>query len=425
VAIDISGGAGARRSMMDPSTRKAGGDHKTVYQPSSVEEAQGSNKNVGASDRASQVDSVKTVQADTRTEQAAPKPIESQARPMGEADVIDQLFKLQKSPTPENKQILLMMIQHGIATSEENFELIMKLRKGRNSKNALESAVVSLAKGLADVPNSADIVSLFMNSQLHTSSNLQRLLNTLSQFRATLNAQGQLFNSGLLAGLSGIVSDLEGILRKLNAKSSSDRFSLTPLKRGELLTDFKALFGLLSGIEQQAQNVGNKGAGFLRSLSSLQGEIETFLYSLSSQMIISKDSKWVLSREADQFLYWQIPNPFGGKQSNVDILIRREGGSSTVNMAKTRFIMRTETPELGELGIVMDLEDRKIWYLVQSEENQTQFLVKELTLNLKERMETIQYDLAGLQTLIRRLDLKKLLLPTFNLDDMSRVIAEV
>ena len=40
-------------------------------------------------------------------------------------------------------------------------------------------------------------------------------------------------------------------------------------------------------------------------------------------------------------------------------------------------------------------------------------------------MQVLNYDLVGMQTVIKKIDLKKLLLPTINLDDVVRVKTEV
>ena len=51
-------------------------------------------------------------------------------------------------------------------------------------------------------------------------------------------------------------------------------------------------------------------------------------------------------------------------------------------------------------------------------------MINDLSVDLKERMSALNFRLVRFRTLAKPLDLKKLLMPTFNLDKLTRIVAE-
>ena len=70
------------------------------------------------------------------------------ARSLSQSDLMDQLLEIKKTPTQENQLIIAALLEHGIEASESNFNAITRLLKGKGKTYDLESAVLSLSKGL-------------------------------------------------------------------------------------------------------------------------------------------------------------------------------------------------------------------------------------------------------------------------------------
>lgn len=402
-------------------------------QPSNVEESQGINRNVGATPSSSAAQ-----QAETVTRPAPVKPAERTAPPppvqdqpavwaMAITDVVDQLFKLQKPPTQDNKMILLSLLEHGLAASEENFDLVTRLRKGKNNSKSIESAVIALAKDLSSSPRSVDVLTAFLAGNTKTTAQLQQLQQSLNAFYGLLQGNQSMFEKGLFTGLSAIVSDLDDTLKKLLKKSTDTSLNIPKMNRGDLIRNLTVFNSFLSGLSHQLQLADGDPMPLQRHLAKMQGEIKEFVHNLTSQIILSKDSARQHTGMAEKFAYWQIPNPLLQVPRNIDILVRKDPQQKTrkINPAKTRIVIRFETPGLGEIAIVIDILDNKVWYVFHTGSDETKQFINQLSADLRDRMKALNYDTMGVRTVPRKLDLKKLLLPTFNLDNISRVRTEI
>jgi len=181
-----------------------------------------------------------------------------------------------------------------------------------------------------------------------------------------------------------------------------------------------------------SQNISESGQANLAEATALQQHINNLQRNLMSlldtfvaQSILSKDS--AIQSTTEQFVYWQIPNPMMAKSGVIDILIRKDRDRKKKNLDpnKAKIILKVETPELGEVGIVVDVLENRIWYLFHTDNEYTKEFITKMTEDLKQRMAALNYDLVGFQAIKKRLDVKKVLLPTFNLDHLSRIRTEV
>ena len=388
----------------------------------SIEESQSNRSDVGSSR------SIKESQVTTpsTTQRPAEKPVdppkkESIARPMKMDDIVDQLFLLKKPLTPQNKEIILTMIQHGVEASQENFELITKLNQRKGGK-MIESAVIALSKGLSATPQSMDMVSQFLMQNAQFTKSLQSLRQSLANFQAMLSTQSGL-NSGLMAGIGSILDDFEKRLKNISSKNA-DGFFLSKFDRGGLVKDLQIFQGFLRGM---VQKYGGQDAAFQKGIQLLGGRVRQFLDHLATQAILSKDSLAQHLMLQDNFLYWQFPNPFLSVPSDLHLLIRKEPGKKKrrIDPNKTRLILRMETEGLGEIGVTVDLLDQKVWYLFQTSNFRTQKYISSRQNDLMDRMLALNYKPQGIRFEKKKVDLKKLLLPTFNLDSVSRISTEI
>lgn len=355
--------------------------------------------------------------------------ISDRSSPITRQDIIDLLFQFQQAPSAENKQILSSMIQYGVPVSGDAIEDIRTLMKGAHKGHAIESAVVSYSKGLKN-SKSVNLMSSFFSKELQLSQGLSQLNGALNQFSSMLQNNQSLFNAGLFTGLSSIISLMSDDVKKLNEKSKDEAFVFSTLQRGGLLKDSKTLLDFLTGlekrIERQSKDIG-KTALFKRSSAALRSALGGVVDALTSQILLSKEG---LSHQfnTDLYGYWQIPNPMAQTQAPVTVLIKKEkkGLVNDINPNKTRIVLKFETPELGEVTIVIDLKENKMSYTFQTDNGSTKQYITEMSAELRDRMETLDYEMVELKTIVtdRQLDLTDLLLPLINLDKVNRIITE-
>ena len=87
-------------------------------------------------------------------------------------------------------------------------------------------------------------------------------------------------------------------------------------------------------------------------------------------------------------------------------------------------IVRLETPELGEVSIVIDLNQNKLFYQFHSDTPQTLELASQLSASLRDRMAGLNYELVGFKTVSTKKDVRHLLVPRIDLDRINRIITE-
>lgn len=357
------------------------------------------------------------------------KLVSQRSSPLTDSDIMELLFKLQQSPSQDNKQILSTLIQYGLPASEEGMNTIRTLMKGAKSGHAIESAVVSYSKGIKN-GKSVDLVSRFLSQQLGVTNSLSNLQISLSQFSSMFDVSKSLFNAGLFTGLNAVLAEMVSEIKKLNQKSDDDQFVFSVLDRGQLLKDSKTLLGFLIGLDQRVEKQSKDVAkidAFRQSSSRLQSDLRGLIDALLGQLVLTKEGLATLIN-SDDFAYWQLPNPLAQTLSHVDLLIKREkkGDKFQLDEKKTRIILYFETPHLGKVSVIIDLLKNKLSYVFQTDQGRTKEYVAEMSAELKDRMETLNYDLVGLKTELKQFktDLKDLLLPIIDLNKVNRIITE-
>lgn len=422
----VNAGSGASRVDANRVIKNADGT-SGVYKPVNVEEGQGLNRNVSSAASANATEAVTPVKAPAPTDKKeTPAPPDRISRQMTNADVAEHLIKLQKPVTAENKQTVLAMLQHGLAVSEDNFSLMARLKNGSSGQaNDISTAALVTSKGLSDIPRTVDMLSTFLNQSNPLSSQMLNMREAIQSLVSGLKMQDGLISKGLSIGLASVLADLDRQLKKLSQLATETGLELSKLSRGNLIKDLTTLSGFLSGLEEKLLNGQSNAKGVQQPLEELQSYISKFVETLVSQAVLSKESQSFQATPTEKFAYWQIPNPLA-KGKDIDILIRKDPAKKGVlDPAKTRMVLRLDTPDIGELAINMDIMDQKIWYLFHTDRLSTQRYIAELEKNLKERMEAINYKTMAVRTVKKKLDIKKLLMPIFNLDSISRINAEI
>jgi hypothetical protein len=400
--------------------------HEKVDKPFSVEEAQHANREVNANTAAEKIAQAPKVQkSDTISQVIKP---ETLARPISKADIVDQLLQIKKPPTVENQLIISALLEHGIEASEDNFNAIAKFLKGKGKGNTIESAVLALTKGLGNSSKSVDILSQFLANSTQMSQQLKQTQTALSNFYTMLQFSKDLFNTNLFTGFASIIADSNDELKKLLKKSSKIDTNSLNFDRKTLISNLKSLHAFLGGIGQKLSDPKVQQMPLAKALQEqlrpLQKALSSLLEAITSQAILSKDS---ILQTSDKYAYWQFPNPMAKVKSDIDLLIKKASNKNKGNIDpdKTKIVIKLETPDIGKLGVIVNVEEKNVAYTFQTTQDDTKKNIIKSTNLLKDRMESINYSLVGCRTTTRKTDIKKHLFPTFNLDALSRIRTEV
>jgi hypothetical protein len=333
-----------------------------------------------------------------------------------------------KNPTPLLREVVANLIKYGQEASHEKLDTVSNLVQNSSHTNAIESAVISVSKGLTQ-PKGVDVVSNFLNNQANITQSLARLQSSLSQFIYTLQSHPSPLLSALNGGVIQLAEHLERSLRKIAESDEKGKPASLLLNQGKVIKDFHLFTGLIVGLQDHAQTQDPQLAQVLKQpLQDLKSSIGKFIENLLTQSILSTGSS-LYNIGKDEFAYWQIPNPMSKKESPIEILIKkdsqRRGQKQRFDSQKTKIVVKCETEDIGELAIVVEITGQKVVYMFYTQDEQTKKMILSETNDLKSRMAALNYDLVGIQTLPKKVDIKKLLLPTINLDRLSRIDAKI
>ena len=322
----------------------------------------------------------------------------------------------------------MSVLSHGLDASGTNFEAISRAIKANQTASSLEGSVVALTKGITDSPRAVDILSNFFATNPKISRQLQQLQTSVSQVSQLIQASQQLFSKGLLTGLFGILADTENNLRRLNQKATDRNVSPADLKRGAFISDMKALHDLMGGLSRQiaAQENTSPFAGRVREhLQSLQSQLADILNNVTAQLILSKNTSPQVA-VSDKFAYWQIPNPLAQMPRDIEILIKKDSSKKkgTIDPRKTKMIVKFSTPDLGEIVVILEIQDRKLWCTFQADSFNTRDSILKMFPAFRKTVEGYNYEIVGVKTTSKKIDFKKLLVPVFSLDNLSRIRTE-
>jgi hypothetical protein len=426
MGLSINTGGARGRNMWDPSaqTAKVGGT-TGIEKPFSTEEAQSTNKNVSA---ATSVETAKPASSVRETTPTADKPQARPeiARPMEKSDIVSQLLRIQKPPSPDNIQILTTLLQYGLEASGQNFEQTQALLKGRNSTALVESSVASLSKGLGTAPKSVEVLANFLKNPAAMTGQLQQAQVALRHFQQAMSWGQQLFDPGLMAGLASILTEMDDQFKRWTGRGE-DRLDMTQLQRAGMIQDGKALMSFLSGLQEKllvsGQHQTPAGKAFLENLGMLRDRLGGFTESLLAHEILSVH-QGVQYVPGDNYLYFQVPNMMSPQHQPIELLFKKTSKNKTVNPEKTTLVLKCVTPDMGEVAVVLDVDDKNLAMTVYSDKADTRESVLRWVGELKTRFESLDYHLKRVQTLAKKLDIKRMLLPLINLNTLSRISTE-
>ena len=407
MGISTNTGFSLNGPVIYPNSKK----QQQVQSPNQADEATEVSRQVSSQTDKSASSATTNTAASTQSNQrtAQSKATTEQSRPMGSDDIVAQLAKIGQPITGASQHLASQMTQYGVPLSAENFQAVLRQLKGQSGQATVEAAVVSLLKGFTGLGRSVDILAPFFSGDL--SLNQQQLVTALANFQSALSSGGSVFESGFLSQLSGIISQLQDDLKKYRENTQADTQGLT--------RSLLSLSQLLNGLEQQwLSKSGDKANAFYNRLLNLKKSSYDFIDRQLAPAILSSHED---SHAGDQFFYWVIPNALSPDQK-IDVLIRKENGE--INPKKTRIIVKLETPELGEVSIIIDTIDGLVWYTINADLAATKAALLAQRDALAERLSALNFTLRDMRFSDKPVDIKALLLPQSNLDDVIRIEVE-
>ncbi|MEI7942959.1 MAG: hypothetical protein WCH76_07350, partial [Candidatus Riflemargulisbacteria bacterium] len=192
--------------------------------------------------------------------------------------------------------------------------------------------------------------------------------------------------------------------------------------------DLNALQSFIKGIYKQLSNqqLDEGGKNLVASLKSLEKSLMESISNMTAQGILSKMSKYNDPSLPDKYFYWMIPNPFTDKKNDIEILVKRDTtkDGSPVNPQRTQIILKTETESMGAVAVIVEISDKDIWYLFNTDNDDARQYIAANSAMLRDQMKVLDYNVQGFQTQIKKVNINKILSPTLDLDRLRRINAE-
>lgn len=337
------------------------------------------------------------------------------ARQLKREDLINVLLSLGRSPTPQSIALITALIEHGLEASQQNATLVESIVNQKRQPNALESAVISVSKGLGESLKSVDLITQFITNKNQFNQQSYGFESLVSSLRLAMNLNQGVLPPDLMSGLLGVLSDMDDQIKRYRTLGKDHP------SRAALLDDLKATSGLLSGVRSM---LSKASPAVLDAFSGVQEGVKGLLESVVGHAVMSE---YDAQRPMDgPYYYVQIPHPMGSQYPPIEWLIQQDHQKEArFNPDKTKMILSFETPELGGITIVMDIQDRQVSMAIHSNSPDVRRDALMWVSDLRNQLKAHDYDLIGIKTSAQRVDINALLVPKINLDRLSRIDTEV
>lgn len=289
-----------------------------------------------------------------------------------------------------------------------------------------EAAIIALKKGLDDSPAALKMLANFLRENPQLAQQLRGMLNAMSALQTAIASGQQMLSSSVIAQLSAILAQLDGMISQLPSalqkRKKGELFS-----RDELLSSLRLTKSLIDGVKEQvAQNPSEESSYIINQLLAASQSAQELAESLITQAVLSKPPENPDTALADQFAYWQIPNSLADNPKTIELLIKRDmtRPKNPINPRKTKIVIKTDTKELGELGIEMDIEENNLNIKFSTPEKEVVSFIKAHMEDLQKRMAAQNYKTRSIQVIRKHLDVKQFLIPMLELDDLRRIHTE-
>jgi hypothetical protein len=350
---------------------------------------------------------------------------ENTVRGLEKQDLRQRLLQMTKPPTLENMQKIMTLLKHGIPASEQAFSMIEQFTKGKEKGNKLEASAVAIGRGLEGNSKAVDLISNFLSQNVQLSKVMDGFAMQLAKFRSSFGNFNNLLDPALISGIAGFLDDFLDEMGKLKKHSKDLDLKSLFSKQSGLIQDLKYLQEFLRGVNSQVNVEDILSKEFNKMVNKTITDSKELHNALLTQLVLSKTPENMqLAKEF--YNYWMVPNPMANALNDIELMISKDTvNKKKINPDNTTIVIKCETNELGMLTIIIELKGKKMAYKVYSEKVLTQKFVLDYSPDLKTSMEKLSYEVTSVRSLKKFVDIGKLLIPTFDLNNMKRINTEV
>ncbi|MDR1996816.1 MAG: hypothetical protein LBQ83_00605 [Candidatus Margulisbacteria bacterium] len=365
-------------------------------------------------------------------QQVAQKPFPTIARRMTPRDVVNQLLLLGVRPSAENRSLATKMLMYGLELSKENFDALENLLKGLPKSPSVEKAAILMITKDLNSRAGAQSLADFLEQNPELSKQLLDMQQASAAVRGALSTASGTLSTALLSQLGAMLSSLEGFINML-PKEFRDKLQKGTgfFNNAEVLTNMRAVRALINGVSRQvAEASPEKNSGvnnLLSALGNLSKAAKDVSQNLIVQSILSRPDGREDSALSDKFAYWQIPNSMATPPQTIELLLEKDKKNKyrSINARRTKLVLKTETAALGEISAEVEVEEDKLDFRFNTNDENIRRLISSNVDELRKKMETYSYKTQSVRVVKRNLDVKKFLIPTLELNDLTRVQTEV
>ena len=167
--------------------------------------------------------------------------------------------------------------------------------------------------------------------------------------------------------------------------------------------------GVMGKLPDMADMAPADRAKLMELMKGLDGNIGDVMGNLSAQAILSSVSKYNDPAMPDKYFYWMIPNPFSDKDKNIEILVKRDTSKkgAPVTPEKTKMVIKMESDSFGDIGIIVDLSNKDVWYVFNSEGEEVKRYIASNAAVLRKQMDDLGFQVQGFSSQVQKLEIKK------------------
>lgn len=335
-------------------------------------------------------------------------------------DLKQLLTNQQIQNTDFNVKLATMMLRYGVEVSKTNFNKVMNMISGTDkSVTSQEAAILLLMKG-TDSPEAAKLLATFLKENPQLAAQLLNVSANIADLQAALSmAQGVLPNEmqqALSAMIAQFGENINGLPKKF--KFSGDNST----GRTELLNDLRALRALLSGVQDKASLPDTAEGQIVQSnMNSMMESLDKAIANVVSQSFLSKQTG-----KADvNYSYYQIPNSMVNPPQTAEIIIKRENkeGGKKIDPKNTQIIMSLDTSTLGRIAISMDVKDKKVEFIFNTQNKDTKDIIVKEYANLISALADNDFIAQKVQVNVNpsMCAIKPYLIPFLGIEDLMRI----
>lgn len=351
-------------------------------------------------------------------------------RAMEMQDILNSFIQNGIPDTAENRQLAVKMLEFGIELSPANFNDLMQALAGSSSDSDMNAAVISLNKGLNGMSGPVQILANFLNGNPAILADTQQLQAIIARLQGAMGMYSGSLPAGLMAAISSAVGMLNReVDKQLKKISDDDPIALATSQSASDVADLitiREFFGnLMKQFRRDPRTLSDAGKSVYKELSALSSKISALADRCLAESILSQSSLRAPMGQEDNYLYFQIPNPWAVNK-NIEILIKRDSHKDqAIDPKKTRLVIKLETEDLGEIIVMLDRLDKKVWAKFYVKRDRTRGLLVQLNPDFKNRLESIALELVRFQSVVESIDIDQLVIPRVRLDSVVRIMHEV